>query len=62
MFVIIYLGTFNSWLLPLSLQMGGDACEQEIFFNLFFNHYHPFTYSITFCNSKIKAHLTQALN
>lgn len=53
------MGTFNSWVLSPSLQIGGDAYGEERFFNLFINLNHPFTYSVTFCNSKIKEHLTQ---
>ncbi len=54
MFVIILMGTFNSWVLSLFFVNGGDANGKEGLFNLFFNHNHPFTYSITFCNTKLK--------
>ncbi len=46
--------TFNSWVLSLFFVNGGDANGKEGLFNLFFNQNHSFTYSITFCNTKLK--------
>ena len=55
LFDIILLGTFNKLGATfIILMIGGDAYEKERFFNLILNYNHPFTYSITFCNTKIK--------
>jgi len=55
MFDIITIGILNKLGATfIILMIGGDANEQESFFNLFFSSHHPFTYSITFRNTKIK--------
>jgi len=60
MFVIIILGTFNSWVEPNFLHEGRRKHEQEGFFNsIFSNNYLPFIILTIYSINIKEIHLTQ---